>query len=75
VTPLSPFYRNRPYSSGTVEKIQDAVNKYQESLSEMNFSAKLYDGKEGVSEETIKRDIREIKKEISNSARDRNVGL
>ena len=60
---LSPFYRNRPYSLRTIEQIRDAVNKYQEALDSTSFPARLYDGRGGVSAETVKRDIKEIKKE------------
>jgi hypothetical protein len=57
---LSAFYRKQPYRRETIEFLQETVNKYDSALRRKNAPIRLYKNPDGVSEDTIRKDLKAI---------------
>ena len=57
---LSEFYRKQPYRLETIEFLQKVVNKYDAALRRNKASIRLYKSWDGVSEDTIRKDLKAI---------------
>jgi hypothetical protein len=58
---LSEFYCKQPYRGETIEFLREAVNKFDFALHRHNnTSPRLYKKRDGVSEDTVKKDLKAI---------------
>jgi hypothetical protein len=57
---LSEFYSKRPYHAKTIELICDQINQIGAKLAENEVPIKLYDKPEGVSIDTVRKDIQAV---------------